>query len=183
MTETILKTGLYVDEDGKKHYKVRDLDAGDTMKIAGMMAKVTGDPRIQNAVASGEQGVIVMSVAACLLDRVPRDYQLLCADVLGVSDGYSIDEYMKRERQEAVAEDRPERSVGIIRNQMEEDIIKEMNTYPADVWLKIPTTLAYRDNIDDFLTSCWEFGQAMQSVSTRFRKPSKNGTSSRTKKS
>lgn len=181
MTETGM-VGLNY-ENGEPKYRVRDLQAGDTRRVGAMIARVTGDPRIQSAVSVGEQGVIVMSVVACLLDQVPIDLALWCASLIGVTEKYDIQDYVRAERQLAQQENRQMNDMGYIRMQMESDIVDEMDRYPVGAYMDILNELMQRPTFDDFLASTSQLGKAITSVSSRFQKQSKNGSRSKTKKS
>lgn len=182
MTDTITpETGsAFGVIDGEEKYRVRDLKAGDVRKVGGMVAKVTGDARIQNAVASENQKVVAMAVAACLLDRVPRDVALFCASLVGEDDNFDLKEYRKEEREQAKAEQRLPAPDGEIRYRMEEDIIEKVDSYPVDFYTDVIGEVMEKPSFDDFLASSARLGTAAQKGFSRFLKPSKNGSESQT---
>ncbi len=176
------KKGLTVVE-GEKKYNVRQLTAKDTMTVGQMIAEVVGDQRIQNAVLTGEQSVIGMTIGAALLDRTPRKLALFCADMVGIADAYDLDEYLKKLRGEMDLETGQQVNVNYARTRMEDDIIEEIGSYPPSAYLDIMREIAEQDGIGDFLVSAKQLGTAMSSAFSKLQKPSKNGSASKTKKS
>ncbi len=179
---TEVKKGLTL-VDGEKTYKVRELNAGDTRTVGSMIATVTGDPRLQSAVMSGEENVMIMSAVACVMDRVPRQLALWCASLIGIQEAYNVDDYIRREREAALLEDRDTATVGELRYRMEEDIIAEIDAYPAGAYMDIIAELLDRDSFDDFLVSSSQLGAAISKVSTKLRNRSKKGSAGKTTKS
>lgn len=175
------KKGLKI-VDGVPHYDVRELNAGDTITVGQMIAKVTGDNRLQNALLTGEQNVIMAAGISCLMDRVPREIALWAASLVLVDEGYDIDDYIKRDREEAQKEDRLPTPIGNLRAKMEDDIFKEMNSYPVGAYMDIITELFERPSFEDFLVSSSQFGKAVSSLSGRFSKKSKKTGTGKTKK-
>jgi hypothetical protein len=169
--------------EGEKPYRIRELNAGDTREVGAMIARVTGDPRIQNAVASGEQGVIVMAVISSLLERASHDVYLWIAKLIGEDKNVpTIKEYRKEEQKEARSENRLPAPEGEIRLNREYDIIERIDNYAPQVPLDIIQEIIERPTFERFLTSCSQLGTAAMKASERFRSPSKNGSDSPTDK-
>lgn len=184
MTETPVKPPeTFSVIDGEKEYRIRELNAGDTREVGAMIARVTGDPRIQNAVASGEQGVIVMAVISSLLERASHDFYLWIAKLIGEDKNVdSIKEYRKKAQAEARKENVLPPPEGEIRLEREYDIIERIDNYPPSAPLDIIQEVIERPTFDRFLTSCSQLGTAAMKASERFRSPSKNGSDSATDK-
>ncbi len=174
--------------DGVTTYNVRELNAGDTRTVGQMVAKVTGDSRLQNAMMTGEQNVIIMAAVACVMERVPRDLALWCSKLINVYDKYNIDTYIAEERK-AVEQDikdgvnRLPLNTGELRAKMENDIIDEMDGLPVGAYMDIIGELFERESFNDFLVSSSQFGKAISNLSSKFaNQPSKRG-GGKTKKS
>lgn len=164
--------------DGGKKFRIRDLTAGDERVVGAMIASVTGDPRVQNAVASRDEALIMMSIAACLLERVPRQIALWCASLIGEEENFDIKEYRKEERKLAEKEGRRAAPDGEVRYEMEEDIVKKMDSYPSGTYLEIIAEVMEAPGFDGFLASSWHLSTATKSLSERFRtRFSKNSAS------
>jgi len=161
---------------------IREMNAKDTQAVASMIAKVTGDPRLQNAVSSGDQSLILMTLVACLMDRAMRELALLVADLVGLSDGYSMKEYRRAERALAREENRLPDADADIRRAMEDDILEELGSYPPNVHIDVATEIMTRPSFDGFLASTKQLAAATQSISSRFTTPSSNGSGSPKKK-
>jgi hypothetical protein len=169
--------------EGEKPYRLRPLNAGDERKVGAMVAKVTGDPRIQNAVASGEQGVIILAVISSLLDRASHEVALWCASLVGEDQSVpDIKEYRAEEREKAQAENRRPAPEGELVYRRELDIIERMDAYPSGTYMDIISDVTEHPSFDGFLTSSSRLGTGMMKLSKRFQKPSKNGSRSKTKK-
>ena len=174
MTDSALRGFEVV--DGERKYRLRELNAGDERTVGAMVAKVTGDPRIQNAVASGEQNVILLAVVSALLERVPREIALWCASLVGETEGFKLKDYRKQEREEARDEDRLPAPEGELRYRMEEDIIEKMDSYPSGTYLDIVAEVIESPGFEGFLASSSRLGTAAQRAFARFSSPSQNGT-------
>jgi hypothetical protein len=174
--------GMIQADDAPRAYNLRELNAGDERVVGGMVAKVTGDPRIQNAVASGEQMVIVLAIASALLERVSREIALWCASLTQEDKGFKLKEYRKEERAEAMEEGRLPAPEGEVRFRMEEDMIDKMDSYPSGTYLNIMADVIESPGFEGFLGSSRRLGTAAQKGFERFQTPSKNASTSLTKK-
>lgn len=169
--------------EGEKPYTVRRLNAGDSKRVGAMLAKVTGDPRLTNALASGEQSVILAAAVAVLLEKVPRDISVWCADLTGITKKYDFKEYRKAARAEAKEENLLPPTDEQIRYAMEEEIIEEMDSFPVNAYVDIVHEVMERDEFNDFLLSCQQFGETAKMLSSRFQSLSSEDTDSQTEKS
>lgn len=169
--------------DGDKPYSVRELNAGDTREVGAMIARVTGDPRIHNAVASGEQLVIVMAVVSALLERAGHDVYVWIAKLLGEDKHVEpVKTYRRRLQAEARSAGFMPPNEAEVRLEREYDIIERIDNYPPNVPLDVIHEIIERPSFDHFLASCSQLGTAAQKASERFRSPSKNDSDSQTEK-
>lgn len=170
-------------ETGEVEYRVRDFTAFDAMPIGEMVSKVTGDPNVIAAMASGDQMQIILAFATTLLDKMPRKLFLLCADFVGEARGYDIEEYVKREMEESQKENRRQRTVGELRTKMEDDILEKFKQYPGGAVPTIIREVIEKPGFDDFLKSSSALGTGIQKAFERFQTKSQKSTGSRKKKS
>lgn len=147
-----------------------------------MLASVIGDQRITNALQVGEQSVIIMSIAAVLLDRAPRQLSVIIAELIGIYDNYNFDKYRKKARTEAQKENLLPPPDEQIRYYMEEEIIAELDQYPADTYLKVIREVMEQDEFDDFLKECTLFWNTAKMLSSKFQSLSNGNSGSKTKK-
>jgi hypothetical protein len=170
--------------DGEKKYRVRELNAGDTRKIGAMISRVTGDPMVINAMASGDENQMMLAFATALMEKTPRDLALFTASLVGEDRGMDLDEWVKNEREKAAKEEPPRMvTVNEARMKMEDEILGRMDAYPVGAYIDIIMEVMEKDSFDDFLTSCLGLSSAMREFSTRFQKQSKKGSATRRKKS
>jgi hypothetical protein len=177
-------TGLIVEDDGTKNYKVRELHSGDTRVVGAMAATLTGDPMVINAMASGDENQMFLAFATALLEKTPRELALWCASLVGEDRGEDVDEWLKNEREKALKETPPRVvTAGEARRKMEDAILVRMDSYPVGAYMDILTEVINKPSFEDFLDSCLGLTSAIREFSTRYRKQSKNGSKSRSKKS
>lgn len=147
-----------------------------------MLASVIGDQRITQALGTGEQSVIMMSIAAVLLDRAPRQLSVIIAELIGIYDNYDFDKYRKKARAEAQKENLLPPPDEQIRYYMEEEIIAELDQYPADTYLRVIQEVMEQDEFDDFLKRCRSFWNTATALSSKFQSLSNASSASKTKK-
>lgn len=175
--------GFIRDEDGNVEYRVRDFNAFDAMPIGEIVAKVTGDPNVIAAMASGDQNQMLLAFATTALSVVPRKVFLLCADFVGETRGYDIEDYVKQEMKEAQADGRRQRTVGELRTKMEDDILEKFKLYPGGAMPAIIEAIISKPGFEDFLTSSSQLGTAIPNAFKSLQTKSKGSTSSKKKKS
>ncbi len=165
-------------DDFTRPYKLRELNAGDERTVGAMIARVTGDARVNNAIASGDQNVIILAVVSALLEKVPREISLWCASLVGEDKEPKLKEYRKEERKEARDEGRLPAPEGEIRYWWEEEIIEKMDSYPSGTYLNILADVLSSPGFEGFLASSSRLGTAARIAFSRFSNLSgKNGTS------
>lgn len=147
-----------------------------------MLASVIGDQRITNALSTGEQSVIMMSIAAVLLDRAPRQLSVIVAELIGIYDSYNFDKYREKARKEAQKENLLPPPDEQVRYYMEEEIIAELDRYPADTYLRVIQEVMEQDEFDDFLKQCISFWNTARMLSSKFQSLSNVSSGSKTKK-
>lgn len=140
-----------------KQYEIRPLNNGDTFRVGNMLGKIVGDQRIQSAVRSGDSMIIMTSALGALFDRIPRDLQLFCANLIGIKRDYK--EARRKELEEAEVENRDPVSELSLRMQMDNEIIEEFSTYPIGTAQDIIAEVIERDDFEPFLTSSMRLGR------------------------
>lgn len=168
--------------EGGKPYTLRKLKSHEERKIGEMVAKVTGDPRVQNAVASGDQGVTVLAFISAILDRAVDDLAVLCADLIGETSGYDLDARVEQEQEKARAEGRFPVSAQEIERRMNREIVAKMDNYPTGTYMDIISDVIEAPEFDNFLASTSRLTGAATKLSEKLQKPSKKGSGGRTKK-
>jgi hypothetical protein len=161
---------------------VRRLNAKDAKRVGAMLARVVGDQRLTQALQTEDQQVIMMSIAAVLLDRVPRDISILVADLIGLTPKYDFKKYRKAARKEAKEENLLPPSDEQVRYYMEEEIIEELDEYPPDTYIKVINEVMQKPEFDDFLQSLPSFAKTARMVSSKFASLSKLSSATKTKK-
>lgn len=132
-------------------YEVRPLKTKDAYRIGRMIGRVIGDQRLQQAILTQETSLIIGSAVGVILDRIPRDLQLVCADMIGITRDYK--EERRKEMDEAEKEDRDELTEYELRTQMDNEIVDEYGeTHPATTGIIVSKVLE-EDDFEYFLSS------------------------------
>lgn len=79
----------------------RDLSTADVMQIVGMAGDSLGDPRFDNLRPDASQAQIMIALAGAFLSNSRRQFELLCADLVGISKKYDFKEYKEAEKSRA----------------------------------------------------------------------------------
>jgi hypothetical protein len=171
-------------ETPERQYTVRRLNAGDAPRVGAMFAGILGDPRLTQALQTGEQSIIAMTSAAVLLERAPRTLGVWVADLIGLAKNYDFKEYRRRMRKEAKDENLLPPSDEQVRYYMEEDIVRDLNdNFPADTYMDVLTQIMEQDEFDGFLASCKQFFKTATMLRSKFSSLSSESSDSETESS
>lgn len=162
----------------KKLYEVRLLRTKDEFRVGGMLAKVTGDGRLQHAFASESTTLMVSSSIAVLLDRMPRELMLFCADLIGITRDFK--EEKKRDAKEAEEEGRAPLNEAELKTKLNDEILEEYGEYPTGTTGRIITEIIEREDFDDFLSSSAQLAKVAGKVFSKLQTNTSNGLASRT---
>ena len=180
--------------NGGKSYAVRPLKNGDTFKVGAMLAKVMGDKRIYIAAQEKDNMVTAMAALGAIMDQVPRELELFCADLIGIKRDFK--EYKERDRQEVIgrinAMTDAEKKAGVvhryaneyeIRRTMEDEILEEMDSYPPGTTQDVVADVMEREDFEPFLISSMRLGTVGKAIFSRYRTNTKSDTESETQTS
>lgn len=170
----------------ERPYTIKPLKARQTRKFAGMLGKASNDPRLGNALASGNEGTIMAGIIGVAMDRLNRDLFLFLADLIGIERDFK--EYKKSMRAECHEDPNNMRSPQIapypteeeIKRQMEEDILEEFDEYSIDTPTNIISDVIERDDFEPFLVSARRLGTVGSTFFSRFRSTSNENSDSET---
>lgn len=150
-------------------YTVRRLNAGDAIRVGGMISSVIGDNRITAVLQTGDTNTIAIGIISVFLDRVPRQLGVWVADLIGLTKNYDFKKYRKQARIEAKDENLLPPPDEQVRYYMEEDIVRDLNdNYPAATYLEVLGEIMQQDDFDDFLRSCISTAQTARMLSSKF---------------
>lgn len=165
-------------------YTVRRLNAGDAIRVGGMISSVIGDNRITAVLQTGDTNTIAIGIISVFLDRVPRQLGVWVADLIGLTKQYDFKSYRKTAREEAKEENLLPPVDEQVRYYMEEDIVRDLNdSYPADTYMEVLREIMEQDEFDDFLRSCICTAQTARMLSAKFSSLSSESSAKAKKKS
>ena len=183
-------------EHPKRPWTVRPLRDGDVFKVGAMLPKLMGNPNLQYAAAMGEenQNAFLMGVVAALFETIPRDMQLFCAELIGKSRNYDdfLNKHVARQKAQINAnqawrerrdeardvqkflDEDPEPIIEnlpppeVVRQEMEDDILEEMNQLPPGATFEIVAEVMEREDFAPFVSSALRMYEAGKGLSGRY---------------
>lgn len=181
MTDTVENLTVI---EGEKSYTVRKLNNGDTRRVAAMVAKVSGDPRLTQALASNDQMLMLSQGLAVCLEFLPEDITLFVANLIGKTKHHDFGKYMAEvraeERDNNMRYAQPEQEA---KRRQETAILDEMDEMPFGTNEDVLVEVMERDDFDAFLVSFSRLKEAGLNAYSRYQIHSKSDTDSETQKS
>lgn len=157
------------------NFAIRPLRDSDTWKVGSILAKTIGDPRVQQALNTGEGTAIMSSLVSGFFDsRATRETQLWLADMVGIKRVFS--EYREWDNELAKKESRRPLPELDLRRQMDNDVIEEFGSLPVGSSQHVLSTVMDRPDFDPFLRSSWHAAQAAMKAFSRFQSVSGRST-------
>lgn len=93
----------------------RELSTSDIMEIVGMLGASLDDPKLDNVPPDATQGRWATAIAGAFLSNSRRQFELLCASLIGVTEKYDFKDY--KEKAKAAAREEAEDDAKYLQNE------------------------------------------------------------------